>query len=1007
MSVTLNSPLSEIISRQALSIAADTPLDTAAGLMADQGITCLLVGSDGKTLGILTESDMVRALRDRLPGSTPASAIMSQPLISAPPELALRSAGQLFEQHRIRHLAVVAGDGPILGVVDESDFRRALASGISCQESKRVCLKQELCENGSLLQEIQSIARLGCWRLDIASGVLLWSDETCRILGKPPGCAASFESYKALIHPDDRARVDARWKAVWAGTPYDSIHRISVAGRQRWVRERAQIHFSPSGESLLATGTLQDITEQHCAEESLRKLSRAVEQAPHSIIITNAQKQIEYVNDAFLNSTGYARAEVIGQTPALLYSGRTPASTYAALQQAMTRGEMWHGEFINRRRDGSHFDVAAIISPLRQPDGQISHFVAAEEDVSDKKRTQAELDRHRQQLETLVAERTAQLRQATMEAESASRAKSAFLTNMSHETRTPMNAIMGMTHLALNDPHLPPEQRQRLTKIDRATRHLLSIINDVLDISKIEAGKLVLENRDFSLTRLIASACDMVGERASARHLTLTRNIDPELPNTLRGDPVRIQQVLVNFLSNAVKFTEQGGIAITVRLLVREADNYVVRFAVRDSGIGIAPEAQARLFTPFEQGDSSTTRRFGGTGLGLAISRQLIHAMGGDIAVDSAPGKGSTFWFTARLGLAQSSTEYTAAAEPTAQPVLFAANSRILLAEDDPINQEVASALLHSASLAVDVAADGAAVVALARHRVYDLVLMDMEMPVMDGLEATRRIRALPGWSAVPILAMTTNAFAEDQHACLKAGMTDLISKPLDPDHLFATLGQWLPLPGVAPTHTPTPMPTSTPPLAAAAQTPSAALDDKAMTASLAAIPGLKAEVGLHAVRDRVATYTRLLGKFIDSHGDDFAAIDQQLAAGNSEEARRLAHSIKGAAGSLGAVACQEAAAELEMAIKNEQPQAVIAPLRQRLAVVYQALGDALHPLLAGAPTATVASSQPLEQTLNELRRLLDAGEMQAQELLRQHEALLRPALGSAFPAFARLIDNF
>ncbi|MCL2635640.1 MAG: PAS domain S-box protein, partial [Betaproteobacteria bacterium] len=298
---------------------------------------------------------------------------------------------QVFDN---RYRIVRHGDGKVTWVHDtgalDIDDKGAVTRmfGTVQDVSERIGLEQELRESESLLQEAQAIAYLGSWRIDIASGTGVWSDEAYRIIGKPRGSAVSTDDYVALIHPEDRARVEGEWRAALAGAPYNCVHRIIVDGHPRWLRSRAQFRFSPSGEPLSAVGALQDISEQRSAEESLRKLSLAIEQTPHSIIITNTRQEIEYVNEAFVNNTGYLRAEVIGRTPALLRSGLTPAATYTTLRQALADGEVWHGEFVNRRRDGSHFEALAIISPVRQPDGRLTHFLATEEDVSEKKRIQ-------------------------------------------------------------------------------------------------------------------------------------------------------------------------------------------------------------------------------------------------------------------------------------------------------------------------------------------------------------------------------------------------------------------------------------------------------------------------------------------------------------------------------------------------------------------------------------------------------------------------------------------
>lgn len=531
--------------------------------------------------------------------------------------------------------------------------------------------------------------------------------------------------------------------------------------------------------------------EAEAAVDELRKLSMAVEQSTASIQITDLGGHISYVNDSFLRQTGYARAEVIGRNPNMLQSGRTPRASYGALWAALSSGQTWRGELHNRRKDGSEYVEYATISPIRLPDGKVTHYVAVKEDITEKKRMGTELDAHRHHLEQLVAERTAELEQARVQADAANRAKSTFLASMSHEIRTPLNAILGFTHL-LRREATSSRDADRLDKVDAAAKHLLAVISDILDLSKIEAGKVELEAHDFALDAVLGHVATLIGEGAAAKGLAVDIEGN-EAPHWLRGDLTRLRQGLLNYAGNAVKFTQQGRITLRARMLETDGNRCLVRFEVEDTGIGIAPEVLAQLFQAFQQADVSTTRKFGGTGLGLAITRQLAQMMGGDAGAQSVPGVGSRFWFTAWL---ERGTPVTSAHEgghvDAAELRRRHPGARVLLVEDNPVNLEVAMAILQDAGLSVDAAENGQVAVDKVRDRAYDLVLMDMLMPEMDGLAATRAIRQLPRGRTVPVIAMTANALQEDRLACEAAGMNDFIAKPVDPRALYATLDQWL-----------------------------------------------------------------------------------------------------------------------------------------------------------------------------------------------------------------------
>ena len=715
------------------------------------------------------------------------------------PEYCASCTGRI-EPHNFEY-RFIAKDGrivwlqDIVTVVAENNAPRWLRGiMIDITERKQAQITSEMVR-GKLEATLNALPDL-LFEVDAEGCIFSYHTHRTDLLAAPPEVFTG-KRFAEVLPPDaastcQRAIDEASENGFSIGLTYP----LALPKGERWFELSVAAMDATAQSSPHFIVISRDITERILVESTLQasrdRLRAILHTAFDGYWLINLEGRIIDANDAAALMLGYAREEMLSLGAQDIDVIDAPTDVLARIERIFkSGGERF--ETRHRTRSGEVIDVEVSVSLL--PDrSALAVFVRT---ITERKKAEIAIRRLNASLEERVRQRTADLEttnelliQAKIHAEAANVAKSAFLANMSHEIRTPMNGIIGMANI-LRREGVSPQQAKRLDTIDASAQHLLSVINDILDLSKIEAGKLELEEAPVNISSLLANVSSILCERAKAKGLHLLIETG-HLPHNLLGDPTRLQQAVLNYANNAVKFTEKGN--ITLRALVQEeaADAVRVRIEVTDTGIGISPQAMAKLFNAFEQADNSMTRKYGGTGLGLAITRNLAKIMGGEVGAESTPGVGSTFWMTVAL---KKKGQHDGGQPRDAAPVNAEAELgqrygglRVLVVDDEPINREVALIQLEAINMVVDTAENGIEAVALADKNAYAAIFMDMQMPHLNGMDATRQIRQLPGYRNVPIIAMTANAFAEDKALCIEAGMDDYLTKPFSPDALFAIL---------------------------------------------------------------------------------------------------------------------------------------------------------------------------------------------------------------------------
>jgi len=854
------------------------------------------------------------------------------------------------EWARRERMAAFAGyplivDGRVLGVVAAFSRRRlsedalqalaSVAAGIA-QFIKRKRAEEALRDSEERVRLLLESTAEAIFGLDLDGNCTFANHACVQLLGLTDAADLVGKNAHAMIH---HSRAD--------GSPYPqaecAINRAFRLGERthgdRDVFWRADGAGFPAeywsypvrkqGNVVGAVVSFYDITDRKRAQEEQQKLLAVIENTDDFLGLASPDGRLTYLNRGACRLLGLESADEALGLPLFAVH---PESRWDQLRNefiptAMRTGSCQAETELRNFRTGESIAVILNALVVREPgSGELLAMAAVMHDISGRKRDEEALQRAKQS------------------AESANRLKSEFLANMSHEIRTPMNGIIGMTGLLL-DTELTAEQRNFAQIIRLSGESLLRVINDVLDFSKIEARKLELEIADFDLRSILESALQLLSSDAARKGLQLEQTIGADVPRWLRGDSGRLRQILLNLCGNAVKFTPSGTVAVETRVERQDETSAVIRFTVTDTGIGIPADRQAEIFSPFTQADGSTTRKYGGTGLGLAISRQLVELLGGRIGVESEPGKGSRFWFTAALekkpgdAPADSEGQRTPAADrgeggrPVSRPRSRA--SRILVAEDNITNQQVALAILQKLGYRADAVADGKEALTSLRSIPYDLVLMDCQMPEMNGYEATARIRDPRSGvrnPQIPVVALTAHAMTGDREKCLAAGMNDYAVKPVDVKALKAVLEKWLPRDGEG--------------------APSSGVADRAAPT---AVPREDSPM----VFDEAALVERLMGDrdvartivrgFLDDMPKQLASLESYLAAGDAAAVQRQAHTIKGAAAGVGGNAMRRAARAMEEAAKTGDLAAMAAQMGE-MEKQFQAARNAMQRMQRSSP---------------------------------------------------------